>query len=216
MAKIKYDHILWDWNGTLLDDIDACIISINKSLTEYSLPLMTRQKYFEKFDFPVKNYYARIGFDISGGKYETLAQDYIENYVAESKVSAKLHDGVVEMLQFFYENKVPQSILSASEYDILIERLGHYGILKYFAGIKALDNIYAHGKLHLGREWVAQNPGKKVLFIGDTKHDFEVAADMGADCILFSGGHCKKQQLELIDCIVIDDLREIKEYVYGD
>lgn len=214
MAKIKYEHILWDWNGTLLDDIDACIISINKSLSEHNLPLMTKKAYFEKFDFPVKNYYAKIGFDISGGKYEKLAKEYIEKYVAESKVSAKLHDGVIEMLQFFYENNIPQSILSASEYDILLERLKHYDILKYFEGIKALDNIYAHGKLHLGREWVEQNREKKMLFIGDTKHDYEVATDMGADCILFSGGHCKKQQLEQIDCIVVDDLREIKRYVY--
>jgi phosphoglycolate phosphatase len=214
MSKIKYEHILWDWNGTLLDDIDACIISINKSLSEHGLPLMTKAAYFEKFDFPVKNYYAKIGFDISGDKYEKLAQQYIENYVAESKTSAKLHNGVEEMLKFFYDNNVPQSILSASDYDILLERLKHYDILKYFEDIKALDNVYAHGKMHLGREWRQQHPNKKALFIGDTKHDFEVAADMGANCILFSGGHCKRYQLEQSDCIVIDDLEEIKKYVY--
>ena len=108
-------------------------------------------------------------------------------------MSAHLHNGVKELLDYFHKKRIGQSILSASEKTILEEKLSHFDIKKYFEDILALDNVYAESKAHLGIEWrKTKGKGKKAFMIGDTAHDFDVAKDMGIDCILFSGGHNKR------------------------
>lgn len=56
--------IIWDWNGTLFNDIDICIESINLLLFERGIDQIDKKRYLEVFDFPVRDYYERIGFDL--------------------------------------------------------------------------------------------------------------------------------------------------------
>ena len=51
--------ILWDWNGTLLDDVEVCIESMNSMLSKRKKPLLTREHYKEIFTFPVIDYYRK-------------------------------------------------------------------------------------------------------------------------------------------------------------
>ena len=59
----QYTHVLWDFNGTVYDDMEACLRSVNEMLSERGLPVLSAEAYREVFDFPVKDYYAKIGFD---------------------------------------------------------------------------------------------------------------------------------------------------------
>ena len=62
--KKNYTHIIWDFNGTIYNDVDACIKSANRLLSAYDLPLITSlQQYRSLFGFPIQDYYARMGFD---------------------------------------------------------------------------------------------------------------------------------------------------------
>ncbi len=56
--------IVWDWNGTLLNDVDLCFSCINRLLVSHDLkPLDTLSQYREVFTFPIEDYYKRVGFD---------------------------------------------------------------------------------------------------------------------------------------------------------
>ena len=55
-----YTHIIWDWNGTLLDDAWLCVDVMNGMLRERRLPTRTLDQYKEVFDFPVRNYYETL------------------------------------------------------------------------------------------------------------------------------------------------------------
>ena len=80
----------------------------------------------------------------------------------------------------------------------------------YFDEICGMDNIYAHGKTSLAERWRSEHPDAKTLLIGDTDHDFEVACAMGADCVLYSGGHQSRAQFASLDCPVVDSLLAVK------
>ena len=58
---MKYKHIIWDWNGTLVDDTWLCVEIINKLLKKRNLKLVTIDDYKEKFMFPVREYYIELG-----------------------------------------------------------------------------------------------------------------------------------------------------------
>ena len=70
--KIKY--IIWDWNGTLIDDAWLFVEIMNEELKERMLPQINIQDYRQHFTFPVKKYYERLGFDF---QKENLRLSYL-------------------------------------------------------------------------------------------------------------------------------------------
>ena len=95
-----YGHIIWDWNGTLLDDVDIVIGAMNTLLKRRNLPLLGKEKYKKIFTFPVKEYYAQLGFDFSIEPFEKLAVEYMTELNSD-KYQFKLYSGVVKILECF-------------------------------------------------------------------------------------------------------------------
>jgi phosphoglycolate phosphatase len=210
----SYKHIIWDWNGTLLNDVDFCKKIINRILVENKLPELSLKKYREIFTFPVQDYYKTAGLDFSKTSFEILGKDFINEYEIE-KFSCNLYENVVEILSAIHKKGIKQSVLSAYLQDNLINVLDHYNLAEYFDNIVGLDNIYAGSKTHLGLKLIEELDAKKneVLFIGDTLHDAEVAEAMGVKCILIANGHQVKEKLILNGNLVLDHLGDLKSYL---
>lgn len=206
----QYRHIIWDWNGTILDDVDLGIEIINRLLSERNLPNITKEKYKNIFTIPVKDYYAKLGFDFEKEPFEVVGKLWIDEY-ERRKYECSLYEGVPEVMEKIRSVSAEQSILSAYSQRTLEEMAKHYGVDKYCSHIVGLDNIYAAGKLHLGLELLKKigNENGGLLLIGDTLHDYEVAKAMGADCILLSTGHQSKNVLQKAGVKIIDDIREL-------
>ena len=66
----KYRYIFWDWNGTLLDDVWLCVDIINYMLIKRGKSEITQSQYREIFDFSVKGYYKKAGFDFKTEPFE--------------------------------------------------------------------------------------------------------------------------------------------------
>ena len=193
----NYTDILWDFNGTVIDDVDADIKSVNALLERRGLKTLdSHEEYYKVFGFPIIDYYKRLGFDLEKEDYETvIAPEWVNEY-KENRKNIKVRDGVVELLEFFKSRRLRQTIISASESSILDRQLRELGIRHYFYKIYGLDNIYAAGKKSLGVLWRNNNPNAKALFLGDTEHDAEVADAIQADCILIEGGHSSAEKLK--------------------
>ncbi|MFA7419015.1 MAG: HAD family hydrolase [Melioribacteraceae bacterium] len=206
----NYKHIIWDWNGTIIDDVDLCVVLINWLLTERNLKTISKDEYKNIFTIPVKNYYAALGFNFEKESFEIIGRKWIEEY-ERRKFECKAYPGIVEVMEKIKNLGIGQSILSAYSQHTLEEMADHFGLTKYFSHIVGLDNIYAAGKLHLGQQLIKKlgNGKGETLMIGDTEHDFEVATEMGADCVLLSGGHYDRKRLETLGVKVIDSISEL-------
>ena len=66
----KYSHIIWDWNGTLLNDAWLCVEVMNGMLAKRNLPIRTLNQYMDIFDFPVKDYYVKLGYNFEKEPFE--------------------------------------------------------------------------------------------------------------------------------------------------
>jgi phosphoglycolate phosphatase len=196
MLQPRYRHIIWDWNGTLLDDLDLCVDVMNGSLRRRGLPLLDRARYHALFDFPVRDYYARLGFDLTRDTFEALSVEFITGYDAR-RFDCALQPGTREILTAAGRAGLTQSILSAYRGETLREIVTHFGFASHFIRLNGLSDIYAHSKTELGRAWIAELglPPRDVLMVGDTLHDLDVAAAMGVDCVLVANGHHPEPRL---------------------
>jgi phosphoglycolate phosphatase len=212
----RYRHVIWDWNGTLLDDLDLCIEVMNGLLCRRGLPLMDRARYHALFDFPVRHYYERIGFDFTRDSFEAISVEFITAYDAR-RWECRLHAGAAEALAAVRAAGLTQSVLSAYRHETLCEIVAHFGIDGHFTRLLGLDNIYAHSKAALGRAWLAELalPPREVLLVGDTLHDLEVARELGVDCVLVATGHHPAERLRARSDRVLDNLAALPGLALG-
>ena len=113
MNKPKYTHLLWDFNGTVFDDFQACLDSVNAMLAERALPTLTAEDYREVFDFPVRDYYAKVGFDFTREPFEVLAPLWVAEYQRRSREST-IYPGVREVMASVRTRGICQEIGRAS------------------------------------------------------------------------------------------------------
>jgi phosphoglycolate phosphatase len=211
-------HVVWDWNGTLLDDLQTCVEVANVLLDEFGLTrLESVADYHAKFRFPIVDYYAGLGFDTSpGGNFDLAAHRYVELYGAAS-AGCSLHAGAVEALAALYDAGLRQVVISASQHDNLLAQMEPFDLVRFLDGAHGISDIYAASKESLARRWLAEQgvTASQVLFVGDSEHDFEIATALGAQCLLYSGGHHARAHLCSLGAPVVDDLRDVVPYVAG-
>lgn len=180
--------IFWDWNGTLMDDVDFTHSCLNWMLETHGYPQRyDLAAYREIFGFPIEEYYIRAGFNFAKHPYAELAELSRRGW--------------------------RQSVLSASRRDYLIEQVAARGLQGYFTELLGLADIYGVSKVQVGKQWLAQSgiaPAACVM-VGDTQHDAEVAKALGTKCVLYTGGHQSRARLEAVCPNVIDDLAQLPQ-----
>jgi phosphoglycolate phosphatase len=185
---------------------------MNNLLKTRSLPAITLEKYREIFTFPVKDYYIKAGYDFENETFEEISVDFIAEYESR-KTGCTLYPFAAEILQIIYSLKIEQHLLSAYKQNNLEDIIKHFGIEEFFNSVSGLDHIYADGKMELGRQLMNEisSNGKenKVLLIGDTIHDYEVAQGLNTACILVSNGHQDSEKLKTLNVPVYNNLEEI-------
>ena len=210
----KYKNIIWDWNGTLFDDIELCKDIINNVLKRRAMPTLTTEAYREIFTIPVEEYYKKAGFDFNKEPFEKVGREWMEEY-ERRKYEADLSNGAFETVVSIHTQGISQSILSAYKQNTLDEIAAKFGLTKYMSNIVGLDHIYATGKTELGKKLMLKlgNRESNSLMVGDTVHDYEVANEIGADCVLLSSGHQSREHLLQCGVKVFNNFNELKDYL---
>ena len=213
-APPRHTHLIWDFNGTVLDDVCLGMTCTNTMLEARGLPTLdSKATYRRVFGFPIDAYYRSLGFDFEKEDYDTvLAPEWVALYLA-GEDTCPLREGVIDALHSVRACGVQQIMLSATNLPQLQAQLNRLGLAAEFEEVLGLDNIHARSKKALAVEWKARNPHARPLFVGDTLHDADVADAIGADCILLTGGHQDRERLAARGKPVIDSLAEILSYL---
>ncbi len=209
---MKYNLIIWDFNGTLTDDVGIGIDSINTILKRRKMPVIKDVEHYRSiFCFPIIDYYKKLGFDFDKEPYSIVANEWVAEFLSREK-NMTPSKGALDILKKINNAGISQIILSSSEIGMLERELEFLGIRHYFDAVLGLDNVYAGGKAEMAKEW-AKGKEFTALFIGDTLHDLDTARAIGADCLLYSGGHDCREKLVASGAPVIDSLSEISLYL---
>ncbi len=205
--------VVWDWNGTLLDDVHVSLLSVNQELEARGLPPISREYYRQHFDFPVKDFYKKLGINFSRDNFDAMSERFLQTYF-RNLGNASLHEGAVETLKMLQQHGIPQYVLSAMEQKRLEKMLEDYGISGFFKSIAGSKDIYADGKLAAGKELIqkeAIDPASAWM-VGDTTHDLEVARELGLQCALLACGHQTRKRLIKVHPLVFDHFSELKNF----
>ena len=206
-------HIFFDFNGTIINDVDLCLDLLNQILNKQNKKMLSMEEYKNVFTFPIRDYYIAAGVDFNIESYESLAKWFIKVYQPLS-MECGLFEGIVDTFKYLKDRGYNLYILSASERNNLIEQCENYDIVKYFVDILGIDNIHAASKVNIAIDYMKEHNinGEDVLFIGDTLHDLEVAEAMKAKCMLVSCGHQSKEVLAKGNVEILESINDLKAW----
>ncbi len=206
--------ILWDWNGTLVDDVDTVVQINNQVFARHGYKPTTVEEYRRLFRFPVIEYYRDLG--VTDEDFRIIAKEWNEGFV-QAFHQVPLKRDVPETLQRFHRAGFRQVIISASQRDQLQVQVQQYPQMEgMFDQVLGLHDVYAVSKVQLAKDYLAcsgTDPAR-ALFIGDTTHDAEVAAAIGCPCRLIAGGHQTDEVLQTAGVPVLQSLTQLCEELH--
>lgn len=206
---MKYSCIIWDWNGTLLDDTEICMECVNDMLAKRNMPLLDIARYRSYVDTPIIRFYENV-FDLNQVPFDTIVGEFTHSYGCR-KATASLFPGSREILEKISSAGIRQIILSAANQNEIESFLSRFALEKYFDAVLGASDFRAESKTERAQNFFEKYEKGKRLVIGDTTHDFETAQALDADCILFSGGHQNRSTLEKTGARIIESLEELSD-----
>ena len=212
---VKTKLVIWDWNGTLIDDNGLCFSIANRMLAERKLPPVPSREYYRKiFRFPVKAYYYDMGYTFETETYEEVADEFVAIYTEEYKYCS-LQPCAREIVRAIREMGIPEILLSATGQKNLEIQTSNFGMKEEFEEVLGQVNDLASSKAERARELFGRKGirAEEVLFVGDTDHDAGIAKELGCRCVLLTRGHQLKEHLLSCKVPLIDELPELLPYL---
>lgn len=209
----KYTHIIWDWNGTLLNDLSASLKSVNDMLDLRGMPHIDADFYKECIGVPIRKFYDRV-FDMEKEDYSVIIKQYNEGYLMHLE-DCGLTEGSREAIDFFASCGMHQAVVSSSNNDQLCANIKKYGLEECFDAVLGSADFYAGSKIDRAKDYLEKTDGKsgRILVVGDLEHDADMAKELGADCVLLTSGHEHFSRLKRANVPLIDDLFALIEFV---
>ena len=205
-----YRHVIWDFNGTLLDDTLLCWRIGNEMLEADGREPISLARYKEWLEYPILRYYEKLGYHFTPEEFAQVSEDYHRVYDSR-RHEAGLQEGVADALVAFRDAGLTQSVLSAYHQAGLDDAVEMLGIRDFFIDIVGLSDKLADGKVKTALDWIESRDmtPAEIVMVGDTLHDAEVAGALGCGCVLYSGGHNDRGRLSATGLPVIDHMDEL-------
>ena len=191
-------HIVWDWNGTLFDDIEIVVAATNEVFRSYGLAAIDLAAFRAGYTRPIWLMYGRLlGRPLNEGEWERLDLAYHDSYHRLMDDCALATDALdtVAALQAAGHT---QSLLSMWDHDELVALVRQLGVDNAFVRVDGLRTRGGGGKTaHLLRHLEAIAPAidGEVLMVGDTTDDATAAQAAGIRCVLMEDGPHPREAL---------------------
>jgi phosphoglycolate phosphatase len=207
MARLPR-HILFDWNGTLQDDVLAAVAGTNALLLDQGSAPIGVERYREVFSFPARSSYAALGIDLEHHDWDALCDRFFSVFTSHP---VELFPGARESLRALRAAGASLSIVTTSEQRAVERALDRYGIRDAFDAVSGQSDASAGSKvgqalalfrgLGIGPE--------EACMVGDTGHDKEVADEIGCACVLLASGYESRPRLAARGVPVLDGIADL-------
>lgn len=211
-------HVVWDWNGTLLDDQHLVVRAANASLAPLGVGALTDEEYRDHYTRPVHLAYESIlGRPVTEAEWELINQTFHDTYY-ELASAADLAADAVAAIELLDEAGWTQSVLSMSPHDRLSVAVAQRGITERFVAVDGVPSPTGAGKVQYLRTHLARHgfAAATVTKVGDTPDDAAAAAAVGARAVLYDGGSHHRSALEAAGVPVVASLLEAARAIVED
>jgi phosphoglycolate phosphatase-like HAD superfamily hydrolase len=181
-------HLVWDWNGTLLDDLKLVVDATNVCLATVGGPVNTADEHRRDFRRPILDYYAHVlARPVDEVEFQLLDDAFHDAYRERIDEVQLAPDALEAMARW----PGTQSLLSMFFHDELLVEVERHGLGARLVRVDGLPGtVGGHRKeIFLARHLAALSlDPADVVLIGDSVDDGDAARAVGAAAVLYAGG----------------------------
>ena len=188
-------HLVWDWNGTLLNDLSLVVACTNAAFLSTGGNPVSVQEHRVRFRRPISDYYAEVlGRPVDADEFQQLDKVFHDAYRTGLSTCQLAADAASAIRSW----SGSQSLLSMWFHEELVPTVESHGLTGMFRRIDGLpssvggDRKAVHLVRHLDQLGI---DGPSTVLIGDSIDDAEAAESVGARCVLYSGGFTDPDRL---------------------
>ena len=213
---MKYDLVIFDLDGTLLDTSEGIINAVKRTIIDNSLPMLEEKEFKTFIGPPVFDSYKKY-YKLSESAIKSLVEQFRELYSKSYLLQATPYNGIFGILSYLLNNNIKIAIATYKREDYAIKLLNHFGFDRYADVIHGADdnNILKKSdiiKLCIKESGVADSA--KILMIGDTDFDKIGAGEIGIDFLGVTWGFgYKSTECSSLKEWLIDDPKEIENFL---
>jgi len=197
-------NIIFDWSGTLVDDLRAVWTSTNFTIEKSGHPKISLEQFRSEFILPYDLFYQRVAPGIS---MDLLEKWYMESYREEQKRIRPL-PYTYEFFDYCKAHKLKTLLLSTIHPD-------HYKVQSEAISLDFdIEYVRVMDKRRKILDILEENQlsAKETIFIGDMQHDVETAKLGGIGSCAVLTGYNKREQLEEVKPdFIAENLEHLKE-----
>lgn len=205
---MKYDAIIFDLDGTLLNTLEDLAGAVNFCMEKYGYALRTLEEIRCFVGNGIQKLVERaLPADISQEDFTRVFEDFRTYYTGHCQEKTRAYDGIMDLLACLSAKGCPMAIVSN----------------KNMAAVQELNRLYFAEYIQIAigeQEGVRKKPfpdsaykameglnvtRDKVLYVGDSEVDAETARQAGIDCVLVSWGFRDRELLESLDVLAVID-----------
>ena len=208
---------IFDWNGTLLDDLTVVYESVVEIFRTYVIPAPTLEQYRNEIQSDFMKFYFDHGFP-----KETRRDDLNairKRYLQEHGHRARLRPNVKELLELCRKLRIHTAIVSGEKEDVLLERLDQFQLLPLLNEVR-------------GNSWEKERvleevvnrfriPAQRAFYLDDSVDGLQAAKNLGIVTIGFTSGYYPKERILSVkpnfpnrQFPEVDSLEEVMRIVY--
>ncbi len=199
-------NIIFDWSGTLVDDLPAVLAATNFVFQQCGVPQMSLEKFRAEFCLPFKSFYDRFAPGVPVAELERSFHGHFRD--VQGAVRELPH--AREFLVFCRKHGLRTFVLSTVHPDYFALQGGGSGLGQY------IDRPYLGiwDKRAKILELLAENQlsAAETLFIGDMQHDIDTAKHGGVhSCAVLTGYNGLEQLRASEPDLIVEHLGELRD-----
>ncbi|MEU3008103.1 HAD family hydrolase [Streptomyces sp. NPDC007020] len=199
-------HIIWDWNGTLLDDLSVMVDAVSACQEAIGEPPVDAATYRQRHCLPGRAFHDRLcGRPVTDAEWPIITRSFAEHMAARNP---PLRAGAARLLQLVARRKHTQSLLSLTDDPQLRREVEQTGLTRVFERIDGRREPGTAKSVALEQHLRAlgERDRRRVVLIGDTWDDARAAGACGIRAVLHSGGFEPAEHLRTAGAPVVHSL----------
>lgn len=211
----RYDLIVFDWDGTLMDSTEIIAGSIQAACRDLGLTVPSDEAARHVIGMGLAQALQYAVPDVPETLYEPLAERYRHHFLSQDQ-SIPLYAGAAETVAGLHEAGHVLAVATGKSRRGLDRALQSSGLGPYFSATRTADEAFSkpHPAMLLEiMEELEMQPGR-TLMVGDTTHDLQMAINAGVDALgITHGAHPEDQLSALSPLAMLDDFHELQAWM---
>jgi phosphoglycolate phosphatase len=199
MAK-KFDLLVFDWDGTLLDSTGAIVAAVQASCRDLDQPEPSAEHARQAIGLGLADALRHSVPGLSEDRFPQMVERYRHHYLLGDH-ELTLFAGAAELIAQLHASGFVLAVATGKSRKGLDRAMSHCGLGIYFSGSRCADECFSKPHPQMLDELMVEFavPPDRTLMIGDTTHDLQMAINAGVAGLAVDYGAHSAETLDTLN-----------------